>query len=102
MWTPRQIPDTDPNLPSCNMRAFADATGTDLQGVFFGVGAADAAATRLLEHLNTDDDIAEWLDDMGWITFESLPFSRPAEASMGGAQVARAAQGFNSTHRVRV
>ena len=79
------------------MRAFAKATAKDLQGAFFGVGAAGAAATRLLDHLSTDDDIAEWLDDKGWHTFESLPFSRPAERSMGATQIARALQGFNSS-----
>ena len=97
MWTPRQIPDTDPELSSCNMRAFADATRTDLQGIFFGVGAAAAAATRLLEHMNTDDEISEWLDDQGWSTSESVPFSRPAECSMGNSQTTWAIQGFNST-----
>ena len=58
-WQPRVIPDTDPGLASCDMRAFAKATAKDLQGAFFGVGAAGAAATRLLDHLGTNDDIAE-------------------------------------------
>ena len=79
------------------MRSFAEDTCLDLQGAFYGMGAPAAAATRLLKHLDSNDDTSEWLDSKGWYTSESLPFSRPAERPQGVTQIARAAQGLNST-----
>ena len=102
-WTPRHIPDTDPELPSCDMRSFADDTCIDLQGVYYGLGAPAAAATRLLKHLNMNDDISEWLYDKGWRTFESQPLqARGAVAGRQPAHAGRAGPQLEQARRARM